>query len=293
MAESVIADFVGKFNSEGLNRGDPITGRVVLSQKRLVLAANRDAKSTIPLGSIFDIAVGHIPPDLGEFFDSTVTVAFERNGDRYVAVVEADDDKITKFSTVLFKAILNGTEMTLKHPAKVGGRVTGAEFQPARLSVAPGRVAFTHGEGRTGISLASVTDFQRDATEIAGQRRPVLKVRHMADGQALTTLAATDSPRKMSILGRYLRLEYSDLMADLAAVDVSPEGKELLVAIYSGAGGGGGVSLAKVLDLEGSQVTVLLHQLANEGLVVDTEDGTELTPQGQIYVNHHLEDVNA
>lgn len=292
MSESVIADFVGKFNSEGLNRSDPIKGRVVLSQKRLVLAANRDAKSTIPLSAIFDVAVGHIPPDLGDFFDSTVTVAFERNGKRYVAVVEADDDKIEKFSTVLFKAILNGTEMTVKHPAKLGGRVTGAAFVPARLSLKPGVVAFTHSEGRTEVALPAVTDFQRDNTEIAGQQRPILKVRHTVGGQATTTLAATESPRKMSILGRYLRLEYSDLMADLAEVDLSPEEKEILVAIYSGAGGQG-ISLSSILDMEGAQVTMLVNDLEEEGLVLDTEDGTELTPQGQVYVNHHLEDVNA
>ncbi len=292
MSESVIADFVGKFNSEGLNRGEPIKGRIVLSQKRLVLAANRDAKSTIPLSAIFDVAVGHIPPDLGDFFDSTVTVAFERNGDRYVAVVEADDDKIGKFSTVLFKAILNGTDMTVRHPAKVGGRVTDAEFRPAKLSLRPGTVRFTYSEGSTEVSLPTVTDFQRDATEIAGRKRPILKVRHLVDGQATTTLAATESGRKMSILGRYLRLEYSDIMADLADVDLGPEKKEVLVAVYSGASGQG-VSLANILDMEGSQATMLINALEEEGLLADTEEGLSLTPQGTVYVNHHLEDVNA
>ena len=292
MSESVIADFVGKFNSEGMSRGEPIKGRIVLSQKRLVLAANRDAKSTIPLSAIFDVAVGHIPPDLGDFFDSTVTIAFEKNDSRYVAVVEADDDKIEKFSTVLFKAILNGTDMTVRHPAKVGGRVMDTEYVPAKLSLKPGTVCFVTSEGQTSVDLANVTDFGRDTTRIAGSKRPILKVRHTNSGQATTTLAATESPRKMSILGRYLRLEYSDLMAELEDVDLSPEATELLVAVYSGAGGQG-ISLANILDMEGSQVTMLLNDLQEQGLVVDTEAGTELSPQGQVYVNHHLEDVNA
>ena len=109
MSESVIADFVGQFNSEAANRSDPAKGRVVLSQKRLVLAASEDDKLTIPLESIFDIAIGQVPPDLGDFFKSTVTVAFKKNGKQLVAAIEAGDEKIQKFGTVLFKAIINGT----------------------------------------------------------------------------------------------------------------------------------------------------------------------------------------
>ncbi|MEA5385818.1 CheF family chemotaxis protein [Haloarculaceae archaeon H-GB2-1] len=121
MSESVIADFVAKFNSEATSQVDPVKGRILLSQKRLVLAASaRDDKLTIPLSKIFDIAVGHVPPDLGDFFNSTVTIAFDHKDRRIVAAVEASDEKIQKFSTVLFKAILNGTEMTIKHPARMG-----------------------------------------------------------------------------------------------------------------------------------------------------------------------------
>jgi len=42
MSESIIADFVGKFNAEVLTRAEPVKGRVLLSQKRLVLAARED-----------------------------------------------------------------------------------------------------------------------------------------------------------------------------------------------------------------------------------------------------------
>jgi len=291
MSESVIADFVGKFNAETSAHGEPTPGRIVLSQKRLVLAADGDHRLTIPLSDIFDVAVGHVPPDLGNFFDSTVTIAFERSGDRYVAAVEAGDDKIEKFSTVLFKAICNGTEMTVKHPARRGGRVTDEPFFPARLSLRPRAVCFRNDSRTVEIDLSHVTKFDRTTREIGERRRPVLEVRHMVDGEALTTLAATTSARKMSIIGRYLRIEYSDLVGELSDIDLTTDKTELLVALYSGAGVQG-VSLADVLDMEASQVTMLLNTLEEEGLVVDGADGTELTPKGQVVVSNHLEDVN-
>lgn len=291
MSESVIADFVAKFNSESASRGDPAKGRVVLSQKRLVLASNGDDKTTIPLSSIFDIAVGQVPDDLGHFFDSTITIAFERSGSRYVAAVEAGDDKIDKFSTVLFKAILNGTETTVKHPARVGGRVTDKEYAHAKLYIKPVMVRFKRPDDDIDISLSTITEFSRGSRKIAGTKRPVIEVRHMDQGRSTLTMAATDSARKMSILGRYLRLEYADLMADLDDIEISTDEKEILVALYSGAGSKG-MSLTSVVDKEPQKVTVLLNRLEQNELVVDSKQGTKLTPKGRVVVSNHLEDVN-
>jgi helix-turn-helix protein len=291
MSESVIADFVAKFNSDRLARTDPIKGRVLLSEKRLVLAVNDNDKLTIPLSSIVDVAVGHIPEELSGFFDSTVTVGFERGDRQFVAVVEADDDTIGKFSNVLFKAILNGIEMTVKHPARVGGRVIDGDFTPARLALKPKRVRFTTPEEAVEISLSTVTEFSRATRKIHGTKRPVLAVRHMPEGTSQLTLAAMDSSRKMSILGRYLRLEYSDLMTEIADLELTKDKKEILVALYSGAGGDG-ISLAQIVNREPAELTMMLNDLEADELVVDTADGTKLTPKGKVVVSTHLEDVN-
>jgi len=292
MSESVIADFVGNFNAEVMATTEPVRGRVLLSQKRLVLAANENDKFTIPLSSVFDIAVGHIPPDLGDFFDSTVTVAFERGQERYVAVVEAGDDKISKFSTVLFKAILNGTETTVKERARVGGRVMNEAFSTARLYVEDGSVEFRSPDHSFTVDLATVTDFRRTTREINGADRPTLTFRHMMNGTAVTTMAAMASPRKMSILGRYLRLEYSDLMEDLRDIELTNDKTEILVAIYS-TGDMEGMPLADILGVDGAQVTMLLQDLEANGLVQDSPDGPALTPKGEVVASRYLEDVNS
>jgi len=291
MSESVIADFVGQFNSEVASRSDPIKGRVVLSQKRLVLAASEDDKLTIPLESVFDIAIGQVPPDLGDFFKSTVTVAFEKNGKRLVAAIEADDEKIQKFGTVLFKAIINGTETTVRERARVGGRVTDEGFRGARLFLKPGSVEFRREDGNFVIDLQTVSDFQRTKREIRGADRPVLVVRHMMDGTAITTEAAMGSSRKMSILGRYLRREYSELMEQLRKIELTQGKKEVLVAIYS-TGDMEGMPLASILGKDSSEVSMLLQGLEEDGLVQDGADGPTLTPTGQVVASKHLEDVN-
>lgn len=290
MMESVIADFVATFNSEWTARTEPTKGRVLLSQKRLVLVAG-DEKTTIPLTDVFDVVVGYVPDHLGEFFDSTVTVAFSKNDRRLVAAIEADDETIEKFSTVLFKALLNGTESTVKHPAEVGGRVTDQVFAPAKLSLMPQGVQFDRSSGSFTISLVNVTKFSRETRTISGVKQSTVTVRHMPDGQSLTTIVALPSSRKLSLLGRYFRLEYSELMGDLKDVELSEAEKELLVAVYS-AGDIQNVPLANVIDREASEVTMLLTDLEEKDLLQTTDYGPSLTSKGRVVVNQQLEDVN-
>jgi helix-turn-helix protein len=232
-----------------------------------------------------------VPDDLGDFFSATVTVAFEQGGSQYAAAVEAEDGTIQKFYTVLFKALLNSTEVTVKHPARVGGRVTGEEFTPAQLFLDGSSVEFRRPENGFTVNLAHVTGFERLEREIAGSNRPVLAVKHMTGGRSVLSLAALPSARKMNVFGRYLRLEYSDVMAELDDVELGEAETELLVAVYS-AGDADGLPLADILDKEASEVTMLLNQLRRKELIVDTDEGTKLTPMGRVVVNNHLEEVN-
>lgn len=291
MSESVIADFVAQFDSSVATRSEPAQGRVLLSQKRLVLAVNSSDRLTIPLASILDVAVGHVPDEIQGFFESTVSVAFERNGRGHKAVVEADDETIQKFSRILFKAILNGTEMMIKHPARVGGRVTSESFDPAQLFLKPQSVQFKKETETIEIELPTVTKFSRATRDINGKSHPVLEFQHMPSGEAMVTMAALDARRKMSILGRYLRLEYTELMNELKDIEISDDETEILTAIYSG-GGQEGVSLAGIVDTDPSNVTVILNRLEEKDLIVDSAGGTRLTPKGQIVVNRQLDDVN-
>ena len=288
MSESVIADFGGRLIVPERGHETPVHGRVVLSQRRLVLATD-DGKTTVPLSSVFDIVVGDVPHGLQKFFDDSVTVAYRRDGDQHVAVVESDGDNIDRFVTLLFRAHLSGSEALVKHPARVGGRANdGANARRATLSLDAGRVTFDTGDSSFEIDLRVVSDFARTNRTLAGQKRSVIAVRHVPDGAALLSLVSLPSGRLLNLLGRYLRLEYDEMQEELAEIDLSEDELEVLLGIYST---GEGANLASMLDVDPSRLTMVLNSLEERGLVVN-DDVTKLSPMGRTVVNDRLEDVN-
>jgi len=290
MSNGVLADFVGVFNAETADWDGHRDGRVLLGRNQLVLAASEDERVSIPLGSVFDVNPAGATRTFEPVPGTSITVAFESGGDRAVAVVGGDDATIEKFVSVLFKAILNGAGVVVKHPAKRGGRVTDAPFRPGKLVLGSNEVAFETGAGTTRVELASVTDFGRETRAVDGDDRPTFVVRHRREGAALTTIAATESPRTLSILGRYLRQRYDELLSSLSDLSLGETEIETLVTLYST---NGDVSLAGVLGMEPPQVKQLLGSLHRQRLVHRTDGGPELTTRGQVVVNHYLERVNA
>jgi helix-turn-helix protein len=288
VSERVIADFVGRFYLTDMESADPVQGRIVLSPKRLVLAGE-DRKVTVPIDSMFDVAVGNVPPEMREFFSDSLTVAYDDDGRRRMAVVEADSDTIEKFATVLFRAHLNGRTVLVRHPARRGGRVVDTEAREARLGVDDGGLSFSGPDGSFDIDLATVTDFEKETQTLRGTSRPALSVRHVPGTTALVTVVALASERVMNLLGRYLRLEYSDLVESLSDVSLSDEEVQVLIAIYSA---GEGVDPLDVVAVDASRTTMILNGLIEKGLVADADEGTVLTPKGRIVVNSRLEEVN-
>ncbi|CQH54906.1 taxis protein CheF2 [Halobacterium hubeiense] len=286
MSESAIADFVTSFIPDTATHAEPVRGRVVMSKRRIVLATDSD-RVTIPLEGVFDVQHEAAPGDLAEFFDDTVTVAYERDGDRHVAVIEGAGDTVERFVILVFKGLLNGSKVHVKHPARRGGCVTDQPFESAKLFVSPGTVEF-RGAADAEIDVSTVTHFERVERELGGTTRPLLSVRHMGATGAVTTELALDSGRKMNLLGRFIRLRYTHLKQELADVELTSEEIEALVAIYSS---GPNANLATVLGVDASRLTMFLNDLIDKDLVRD-DDGVHLTSMGRAAVSEHIEDVN-
>lgn len=286
MSESAIADFVTSFIPDTSTHVEPVRGRVVMSKRRIVLATD-DAKTTIPLSGVFDVKHATAPGDLARFFEDTVTIAYERNGEKRVAVVEGGGDTVDRFVTLVFKGLLSDTTVYAKHPARRGGRVTDQSFETASLALVPDALGL-RGDVAAKIDLSTVTHFERVERELKDASRQLLSVRHMGNSGAVTTELAIESGRKMNLLGRYIRLKYTHLKQDLTDVSLTEAETEALVAIYST---GENVSLAAVLGVDASRITMLLNQLIDEGLVED-DDGVALTSLGRAAVSERIEDVN-
>jgi len=289
MKESVIADFVGRVHTTDLGGDEPVTGRILLSQRRLVFVTD-GAKTTIPLSAVFDVVVGTVPGDLQSFFNDSVSVAYDRDGARRVALVEGEPDDMEQFTRLLFKALLRNVTVTVRHPAKVGGRVTDATDHKASVTLSPGAIGFTNCPEPFRVELSSVIDYERTNRTLAGTRRPALVFRHVPDSQAVTSIATVPNERTLNVLGRYIKIEYDEVMEDVEAFDPTEEQLEILVSIYSA---GGEADIADVVTGDVTQTSMILDSLREENLVVDGDSGAALTRKGQMIVTTYLESVNA
>jgi helix-turn-helix protein len=287
---SVLADFTATFNSETETLSTPAEGRILLGSDQLVLAVSDDEQERIPLSAIVDITIGSVPKVFDPLPGTPISIALKHDGKHRSVLIAADEATIEKFATVLFKTMLNGASATIKHPAKLGGRVLDTEYQGGILGVDANAVKFETDDGPVIIKLDGVIDFSQGTQVVDGHKRSVLMVDHVQGDETLTTVAAMESSQQLAILGRLLRREYQKQMESLKELSLSGTETEVLTTIYST--GDRDISLSNVLGIEPKQVKQLLHGLHEEGLIESGDNGPILTAKGQVVVNHYLERVN-
>lgn len=290
MTEKAVADFVGRYvvdPAAGSDR-EPRDGRVVMSDRRIVVASD-EGRLTVPLAGVVDVVVGNVPTGLPDLFDDTVTIAYESDGGVRTVLIEAGSETVTRFVDVLFKCLLNGTEAIAKHPEKVGGRMMDAEATPAKVSIDSKRVLVATPDEDFEIDTESVVDFDRTERAPAGDDRPTLVVVHADGDEVVTSLLAPNSGRKVTLLGRYLRIEYNQVRQSVQGVELGDSETRVLVSVYAA---GGDIDFAEVLDGGAAQATDALASLREEGLV--DGDGTDvaLTARGRVVVTQRFDDVD-
>lgn len=289
MSEAVVADFAGRFYTEKMETMEPITGRVLLSRKQLVLVTD-DQETRIPLSSVIETNIGSPPQAFKQFFNDTITIAYKKDGQQKVAVIEGTGKNVEKFKTVFFKVILGDQTVIVKHPAKRGGRITDASDRKMKLGLKRGQLDLKGNNETVTIDLGGVIDFGREQRDIGGKTRPTLSVDHTEGGTTLTTLITLPNGRKLNLLGRYVRLEYSDIMEDLQEIEVGEEEVETLVSLYSA---GGSAELGMLVTGDINETRAIVDRLKDKELVEDGEEGLSLTAKGQVIVNKKIESVNA
>ncbi|MFW5924227.1 MAG: CheF family chemotaxis protein [archaeon] len=287
MTDDVVADFTTDVVPDTGAYDEPVRGRVLMNREQVVIVT-ADDRTAFAIDDVFDLAYGSAPQDMRRFFEDTVTIAYEKPGEKRVALVEGADDVVERFTNLLFKGILNDTPVTVKHPARVGGRVTDAGFRRASLFLSQTAVRFS-GDDPLTIDVSTVSHFERVQREVGDDSRSMLSVRHAPNREVVTTEIGLASQKKMNVLGRFLRTEYTQLREELEDVSLSDDEIEVLVGFYSGATEG---SLAGMLGVDASRVTYLLDTLVEKGLLEESNGGMGLTSIGTLAVGEHLEDVN-
>ncbi len=286
MSESVVADFPGWFYSHQV-AGEPPKGRIVLGKSQLVVASD-DVRENIPTAEIFDVKIGDVPNELRTYFNDTVTVAYRDGDARRVVAIEGEDKHIERFSTVLFKVLLNGTPTLVRHPARKGGRVTDTDPVKSKLSVKWEEIGFRTADSGISIHLDDVIGVDRSERDLGYGRHPVVNFRHLADNESVMTEASIESSRKTSLLGRYVRMRYSDVADELAETTITDEEEEILVALYTAPE----VSLSQVVEFNPQRLTMVLRGLREKGLIADTDEETTLTMKGKVVAGNRIEQVN-
>ncbi|MEF8778189.1 MAG: CheF family chemotaxis protein [Natronomonas sp.] len=288
--EQVVADFVGRvaYNPKSEMNEDPKDARIVMSRRRLVIAGEDD-RTTIPLSKVVDIVVGNVPPHLRDLFDSTVTFGYKSDDGVETVLIEGDETTMSKFQTVAFKSLLSGTKAKIKHPARIGGRVVDSPVRKAKLTIEPEGVLFRTESGKTRIDITSVVEFQRTERSLNGTDGPTLLVTHADQGEVSTSLIAPLSSRRLNLLGRFLRVEYSKLLEQARDIELDGSQKRLLVTVYAT---DGDIDFGSVLGGDAARATNVLNALREKGLIEEGESGISLTSIGQIIVSQRLEDVN-
>jgi len=228
--ERKVVDTRGKFtqvvkDGRELNDAEWTGGRILLSNKRLILAGN-GGKRTIPLSKIRSLDgrtdVNQLVAKVSGYVSLQVTT-----GD--VVLVSAEDPE--SFERMLYRALLDRKMVLARHPAVEGGVVTDAEWEKARLKIEDGAVDLAVADGSfVEIDLDDIGSMEANERSVREEKRQVLEVEHSDEGTSVQTYIS-GTERRCAILETLLRKGES---RSEIGVDLSERENEVLMALYSG-----------------------------------------------------------
>lgn len=281
-----LVDVAGQVASDCLYAEDPVDARIRLDEAAVSIETDEEAVD-ISLASIFDVRLGPPPFAIEDVFGSTTaTIAFEGDEDSDVVFVSGAESSVERFGQVLYRTILSDSEVAVKHPSSVGGRVTDVRYDIGTLRAGSRSVRFEGIDVPFALDVESVIDFSERRTTLLGEERTVLDLEYVRNGTVFGLDLAINPARKRHVLGRYLRLEYTDVLQSLQRVQLPDPARHLLVRLYARQGRS---SLKSVQTGSPNATVELLRGLHRQDLVTPGEDGVQLTPKGWILVREQFD----
>jgi len=227
--EHALVDTKGKFVqvvSDGRKRNDIewLPGRILLSNKRLVLATN-DGKRTIPLSKVSSVTASQMNQPLAQV-DSYIKVQAGRN----VTLISAK--KAEEFQEKLYSTLLDQTVVLVNHPAVKGGVVQDGGWEKGRLKLDGDCINLAIASGTfVELDIDDVGTVEAKEKTIRGDERPLLEVEHTIEGTSVET-HISGTPRHVSLIEGLVRQGEQRNIAD--DVDLSDKETQVLMALYSG-----------------------------------------------------------
>lgn len=234
------------------------------------------------LDEIFDVRLGQPPQAAtGALSGTVLTIGFERGGQRVVLFIDGTESTLDRVSALLFRRLLDGTEVAVCHPARIGGRVTERRFDIGELRVTPGRVGCTGIRQPLNVDLETVVGVSRAEKELLGRQEPTVDLRYVRQGVVVGADLSLNPPRKLNLLGRYLRRRYGRLRRELRELDPPAPVVRTLTRLYAR---GGRTDSRSVLAQESAEPEALLEGLIENGLVTIDDSEVRLTMLGWVLV---------
>lgn len=234
------------------------------------------------LEEIFDVRLGQPPQAAQKAFSGTVLIiGFERGGQRAVLFLDGSSETLERFSGLLFRRLLDGTEVAVCHPVSIGGRLTDRQVNIGEIRVTPGKIGCTGVTRPLNIDLESIVDVSRSEKEILGHKEGSVEIQYVKRGTVVGVDFSLNPPRKLNLLGRYLRRNYSRLRQQAQALNPPAPIVQILTRLYAARGH---TDSGAMLARESDNPRALLQTLLDHVLVELVDGEVRLTMLGWVLV---------
>lgn len=271
-SEYKITDGAGKFlqavkDGRRMKDAEWTNGRILLSNKRIVLAGN-DGKRNVALSKIASLSGRYdVNQTVAEVSDY---VSIQLQGESVVLVSLAESTE--QFEQKLFGALLDQTELLVKHPAVKGGVVQDGPFERARIKVEDDELSVAMQNGSfVSVELDDVGSADAASLDVQGETSPVLKVEHTVDGDTSVQTYFSSDSHTCSILESLLSME---ARKSQGSVDLSETEKQVLMALYSGVSS---FEIPDFLGMDVDEVESILERLVEVDVLEEVRKRREVT----------------
>lgn len=258
MSERKIADTRGKFtqvvqDGTRLNDAAWTTGRIILSNERLILVGN-DGKRTIALSEIRDI---------GGRYDVNTRIAevpdyISLTAGTHVVLVAPRADSV---EIDLYRAMLDRQMVLVKHPAVEGGVVQDTDWEKAQLQVESDALNVATASGTfVSVALDDISGVEVSERTVVDEKGTVVEADHSVDETSVQTYFAGPE-RACTFVESLLR---KGEQHSATGVDLDEVQREVLMALYSGVSP---FELADFLGMDVDDVEAVFDRLVELELV--------------------------
>lgn len=283
-SEHKVADAQGKFmqvvrDGRQLNDADWTPGRLILSNKRLVLVGNA-GKRTIPLSRIEGLGGRHDANQAVTRVSAYLSIHYDND----VVLVSAREHD--EFELDIYRALLDQRVVLARHPAVAGGVVQDTEWEKARVKVAENALNLALQSGKFVEldldDIGSVTTAERTVTD---EKRVVLEAEH-TEGETSVQTHLTGTESQSRFMESFLEKGEARNKGD---IDLGERDQEVLMALYSGVSP---FEIPNFLGMEIDDVEEIFERLIELEVVEEVRKRREVTlrPRGRNIASESMND---